>query len=304
MIRGLQFHRQHGKLYFHKESNETSAVTDPTLFQEIWSVKVLSNGMIDGSSLQLELQIPDIPLIPGFSFGITDISFSADGNKMLLAERGEKVGGAHQARLLEYKFVGGSWIAEPSTKFRIGNISSSMDNSAGGSDYLYYDYQNQEETCDSLVLGTGNALQFNPTFIYGLQGLPASGGDVTNSFLYDFDGALWNGAAKYDIGDVEAFRNMCCGQGNTTSVIDPINPDDVRIYPNPTTDWIQIESNLATPISSIQIFDMSGKRIYLISDLDLKKTIELKGLTTGVYVVQILLENQTWVSKKLVVMKR
>jgi len=65
-------------------------------------------------------------------------------------------------------------------------------NAAGGNDY----------DIDGHVWATGDALQFGPQSIYGLQCLPGAGGSVDNSVLIDLDLNLTM-AEKSQIGDVE-----------------------------------------------------------------------------------------------------
>jgi hypothetical protein len=101
---------------------------------------------------------------------------------MLLAERsmsGDSSPGTHNSRLLEY-VLSGTWTLPNPTKYKISTIYP-PGSDAGGCDYDF--------TPGGRVWTTGDALHLNPNdYIYGLQGLPLSGGSVLNSVLIDLDG--------------------------------------------------------------------------------------------------------------------
>ncbi len=169
---------------------------------------------------------------------VSDIAFNSDGRRMLLAERTKyaDVGsGAHRSRVIEYIFASGSWNPEPVTKFQIGQllVGGARSNSAGGVDYGYERLQQGSHNiqgCDETIWATGDALHFGaqPPFqpindvVYGLQQLPASGGDISDGVLIDADGNLTQ-QDKTQIGDVEVF-DLCRSSSNTIC-----NCDDVRV---------------------------------------------------------------------------
>ena len=152
-----------------------------------------------------------LPTLPSASYSnpCSDIRFSPDNTRMLLAERGMSTDSnpdPHAAEVLEY--VGGGpgifsagW-ALSATPHWIGTFSSNR-NAAGGADY----------TCEYRVLATGDALQFSPDVIYGLQLIPAAGnaqgaGATSTSYLHDMN-ALTTQADKTEIGDCDIFRKAC-----------------------------------------------------------------------------------------------
>lgn len=161
---------------------------DPSRVNEIWSLPLLGGDF--GTGAQLEIQLP--PLVDvvnsitlDYSNPVATIRFTPQGH-MLLAERsmnGPDSSGAHESRLLEYVCENGVWV--PGNHFGIGvNGFLTGDSScAGGVDVDF-------EPSAGLVWSTGDALQFNPDVIYGLQGLPAGGGVVGGSVLIDYQGNL------------------------------------------------------------------------------------------------------------------
>lgn len=75
--------------------------------------------------------------------------------------------------------------------------------------------------------------------------------------------------------------------------IEEMNQTNISIYPNPVVDVLNIDTN--EKIVALNILDLTGKNV-LTSD---QKTLDLKPLPQGVYIVQITTENQT-ISKKII----
>ncbi len=155
----------------------------------IWSI-ALSGGDFSGAAQQ-EIVLPVFATGYAYSSPPSQISFSRTGC-MLVAERSmylDNWPSAHQSRVLEYRQIGPVWWPS-SNIYDIGFLwSGSGTNAAGGADF--------DEDGD--VWATGDALQFAPQTIYGLQGLPCTGGDVTQSILVDLNG-FFTTADKTQIG--------------------------------------------------------------------------------------------------------
>lgn len=157
-------------------------------FNTVWSV-ALVGGNFSGAA-QLEITIPDLTGNT-YSNPVSDFSFSTDGC-MLLSQRSmwaDGNPGAHDAKVLEYRKVGLIWVPSGHI-FNIGVFAGN--NAAGGVDY----------EIDGSVWATGDALQFNPQYIYGIQNTPGQGGGPTNSVLIDTN-LNYLSPDKMEIGDVE-----------------------------------------------------------------------------------------------------
>jgi hypothetical protein len=173
---------------------------------EIWSVACDAVGEFIAGTEQLEITMPEIA--NGYSNPVSDISFGPAGQMMcaertmatdLVTERFNTQ--PHQSRALEFICEQGApggavWLPSPNT-FLIGSAGSSGYNSAGGCDYSYASAPNDR------VWVTGDALLLNnPENVYGIQGLPQSGGNVANSILIDMDADIVQ-QDKTGIGSVE-----------------------------------------------------------------------------------------------------
>jgi hypothetical protein len=161
---------------------------------EIWSVAVNGDGIPVAGSAELEATIPGLNGA-NYSNPVSDISFAQSG-WMLAAERtmyGDNQTSAHQSTTYELQQLGmgGDWTVVGTT-YVVGELPNS---SAGGVDHDFAE--------DGYVWMTGDALDFyTPDVVYGVQGTPYGGGDITNSTLIDHDGEVTQ-QDKTALGDCE-----------------------------------------------------------------------------------------------------
>lgn len=197
-----------GRLYYSiwaEDSGRPSATID----NQIWSVQLNPAGDFVAGTAQLEFAMP--PLYAGdvFSNPVADIDFD-DNCCMLVAERGMNDDTAttpHQGRVLRFCFdpAAASWSLDP-TQFSIG--FAGLNNAVGGVGW--------EGAPNSLVWGIGDAISTMPgNQIYGLSGIPATGGDLTNSILLDLDGDL-TFQQKDELGSLE----LTCADAPCATVVD------------------------------------------------------------------------------------
>jgi hypothetical protein len=172
---------------------EDSGRQDAAHENEIWSVAVDADGIPDGDTKELEAQIPGLNGA-NYSNPVSDISFAQTG-WILAAERtmyGDNQTSAHQSTTYELQQnMGGDWYVVGTT-YVVGELPNS---SAGGVDHDFAE--------DGYVWMTGDALDFyTPDVVYGVQGTPYGGGDITNSTLIDHDGEVTQ-QDKTALGDCE-----------------------------------------------------------------------------------------------------
>ncbi|MBI4718763.1 MAG: hypothetical protein HY763_13230 [Planctomycetes bacterium] len=162
----------------------------------VWSIPLKGCEFDPQASPTLEVTLPNVPSTWGAyeSMPASDFAFSTDGC-MLIGERtmsDDTNPGAHVSQVLEYRWNGSSWVPSGHT-FDIGYLFGGITtNSAGGVDY----------EVDGSVWATGDALQFGPQYVYGIQNIPGSGGTVFQSIIIDVDGNYLS-PDKFLIGDVE-----------------------------------------------------------------------------------------------------
>ena len=79
----------------------------------------------------------------------------------------------------------------------------------------------------------------------------------------------------------------------TTSVVE-LETSDVYLYPNPTSDYVYIESNSLSMIKSIKVFDMLGSLQYY-SEVNIGGTysLDISQFKSGYYFVEVLSGNNS-----------
>lgn len=169
-----------GRLYY-SVWNEDSGRQSAMVQNEIWSVAYVDDdGIPDPATAELEAEVPGLNGA-NYSNPVSDISFAATG-WMLASERtmyNDAQTSAHQSTTYEYQQIGGVWQVIGTT-YVVGELPNSA---AGGVDHDF------EE--DGYVWMTGDALDFyTPEVVYGVQGTPYGGGDITNSTLIDHDAEI------------------------------------------------------------------------------------------------------------------
>ncbi len=185
------------KVYFSRTINST---------HEIYSIQLNDDGEfpINGSE-KYEFKFPSNSPINK----ITDISFSDDGNLMLLAERGD----AHKSGVYKYvKSDPDNW-SPSQIMYYVGGFSGQ--NVAGGIDFSYTSSEeNTSSTCNESFWVSGNymmAPKSSLTLIYGITNVSIDGNNSNqdSDLFIDFDGV--DGAVqKYGLGDVEVFDCHDC----------------------------------------------------------------------------------------------
>ncbi|MBA3547357.1 MAG: DUF4215 domain-containing protein [Nannocystis sp.] len=181
-----------GRLYYSVWTEDTGrkhAVDS----NSIWSVGYKDeSGVVDPATAKLEFLLPAYNN-QNYSNPVSDISFAATG-WMLISQRsmnGDIQTTAHQSTTYEYQYMNGVWVLKGTT-YLVGELVGSA---AGGVDH---DFEEK-----GYVWMTGDALDFyTPNVVYGLQGTPHGGGDITNSTLIDLDGEITQ-QDKTAMGDVE-----------------------------------------------------------------------------------------------------
>ncbi|HEV7797506.1 MAG TPA: hypothetical protein VGO73_05095 [Pyrinomonadaceae bacterium] len=179
---------------------------------EVWSVQLTTGGAFVPNSQQLEITLPTLqstdPLggAQVYSNPVSSIAFNQAGD-MLLAERsmnGDQNNpfAAHKSRVLEYTLA--VWTLQNPTKFGLGTLTfNGQPSSAGGAVY---------DSFGSRVWGTSDAMHLNVNDqLYGIQGLPQSGGNIHNSILVDMTDSTVN-QDKNQMGDIEI---PCVEEGGT-----------------------------------------------------------------------------------------
>jgi len=84
----------------------------------------------------------------------------------------------------------------------------------------------------------------------------------------------------------------------TLGLVDNDKVVNFKLFPNPASNFIIIESNEAE-VSSISIYDITGKNVQVIKEIK-NKTIDVSGLNKGVYFIKINV-NGNYITKKVII---
>jgi len=104
-----------------------------------------------------------------------------------------------------------------------------------------------------------------------------------------FEIEVWNQAGSYIIDDVSITESIA-------NSMNAIEVDQVRIYPNPANEFINIES-LNSETVDVKIFDITGKFAFQWNSVRPDERINVQSLSKGVYVIEVSSDHNTSISK-------
>ncbi len=138
---------------------------------------------------------------------------------------------------------------------------------------------------DTLVLNPGNFLSY----------LWSTGATTQSISIFGNTIGLGNHTFSVNVMDANACTNT---DAITISIIDAIDGKGenykIKVYPNPSSDWVYLDFNKATSINQILLFDGSGKLLesnVLNSEISNYK-LKVSHLAKGKYYLQILMDGQ------------
>jgi len=100
-------------------------------------------------------------------------------------------------------------------------------------------------------------------------------------------------ASTWEIDDV-----LVTGVGSV-GIDEPMAKLNAILYPNPATNWVKLVSEATV---SLKVFDITGKQILQISELDAGERVELGMLNKGLYFATMTnLENSSSITQKIIV---
>lgn len=108
------------------------------------------------------------------------------------------------------------------------------------------------------------------------------------------------GESVYASWSINATNNPFFFSENCTLSNKEFEATSVSIYPNPTSDFLEIKAEM-NQILKVELYSISGKKLNTYTNFDTKQsTISLKEFLNGVYLLKIYDEENNWVSKKII----
>ncbi len=273
---------------------------------EIWSVQLDNVGNFSGN-LHPEVTLTPVHTIQTNSGAavitnpVSDISFSMDGERMLISERSmccPDESGAHRARVIEYEYLT-HWTLKQT--FYLGMQGGTLGtNSSGGTDYGYESFDDNNPDfrpgCDEMVWATCDLVQHQT---YGAAGIPASGNSSTNlnAYLINISEAPL-GIDKRLIGDIDIFKCHSCVEtppcdavsASILPVSDPTQPDRAccnRIFLNNAVPTTFASVNISVSGASLNVLDITPDAGWSISGFVSNVSVALEHsngyVPTGAY---------------------
>lgn len=191
-----------------------------------------------------------------------------------------------------------------------GNNINSLYGGNTGDGFSQNQFQSTIKGQDLRVLFTGNSgdgadsALLNATYLQGfLNELLFNGGNgdgyanllSSNNYLSGLMLTLFNG------GNGDGFASNNFTTALTLDLVEHLIKLDVLLYPNPASHIVTIQSNEGTIITSISLYDISGKQVH--GELSKNNnTLNVSHLSDGMYLLNIVSENGA-VTKKLIVKK-
>ena len=84
------------------------------------------------------------------------------------------------------------------------------------------------------------------------------------------------------------------------AILRPLPVLEITLSPNPARDFVKVNLNSARKDAAVTLFDITGKKLQLIKAEGRDVLIDLRGLESGIYFLQIL-DDETLHSKKFIV---
>lgn len=247
MVWGIAYNKNDKRLYYSVPTGFSGSAPNAL---SVYSVGLNADGTINENSRNLELTYSTNSRIgsgfEGFEFVmISDIEFSDNGSRMLLAERTLRIAvsstnvlenEAHRSSTFLYTKSGTNWNL--TTTYLVGSYQDKR-NSFGGADFGYSNFGacGVNNACEDAVVIMADALRFSiglPS-VYGLQisDINGNSGSFPNlDYFIDLDGSTSTGenTDKFFLGDVDVVSgcNPCLG----VTTIQPWNFDGAWIQDN------------------------------------------------------------------------
>jgi len=90
------------------------------------------------------------------------------------------------------------------------------------------------------------------------------------------------------------FEDCECG-GNDVELV--LVDGEIEVYPNPASDFINIKWNEVSYDAVLSIFSLSGQELLSKTNIDNSTTLNISGLQSGFYIIQIKTKDKILIKK-------
>ncbi|MGB0429078.1 MAG: LamG-like jellyroll fold domain-containing protein [Bacteroidia bacterium] len=229
---------------------------------------------------------------------VPDVSFSIDAefckeNKQINFENGMPAGGKYY---IDNKQV---------TGLNPGNMRLGLFEAK-------YEYKVQGSDCSSAAVKSFiiKGIPEKPSIVENNNALTSSA--ASGNQWFDVNGAIsgekgknFTPSANGDYYVVVTNDSLCTNQSDvfsfTNSSINNSEINSVKLYPNPTSGIVLINSDLKTEVETVTVLDLSGKTVYVNSNVNGVKKLNVSNLQSGTYLVKLITTKQDLIIQKLII---
>ncbi|MBK6640625.1 MAG: T9SS type A sorting domain-containing protein [Bacteroidetes bacterium] len=146
-----------------------------------------------------------------------------------------------------------------------------------------------------VITVSGDTLFATPgfaTYQWSLNGVAISG--ATNNSYLTTTGGIYEVAVSDSNGCTAISASII-----VTTSLATIDDLPVYLFPNPASEYIHLQTN--TTVISLNISDLTGRKIKEVSSASNRELIDVREFTSGIYVITIITENQKQFHQKIVI---
>ncbi|MFI5173137.1 MAG: T9SS type A sorting domain-containing protein, partial [Chitinophagales bacterium] len=125
---------------------------------------------------------------------------------------------------------------------------------------------------------------------YGIFGMPTIlifGGGIEHKIFYHGLGELSSETSLKDFTGALDLALVASGVELITDLNDQFNTEKNKVYPNPVSDIINIETDEFNHLLSIQIFDVTGKIMKSFAPVSSSISIPVANFPQGIYFIKL-----------------
>ena len=172
-------------------------------------------------------------------------------------------------------------------------LNDKMNNTGDGSSITLSAWQALGFDNNSILANSMSSIFVNSTtgdyhLTSGSQAINIGTSLVSSIVTDDIDGIMRPNNSTFDIGAYEFVHNNVSIETNSSN--------DLMVFPNPSSDYFILNYEATQNITSIRLIDVNGK---IIKVFNANKNIDVTDINSGIYLLQIEINNNKTIYKKV-----
>lgn len=158
-------------------------------------------------------------------------------------------------------------------------------------DQLYYMYVYKEMSSNGSVFNNVVISKDTEDYLVEFRGDTGVGNIIGSTFLTDGNGTFNKMTIQYEVGNGEMLTDFYRLPMETILGIETPMSTEFALYPNPTSDFVNIKANIAT--KTIQVYSIAGNLLINKALGGTQESLDVSSLATGLYIAKVTMENGT-----------